>query len=145
MDWLSSREASTAILSGVCCEVTDTESVATLRTLFLPAAMRHGLADLDAGVLRLSAPRALTQQIAAWAYDVHEGAQPLFDGVGSCSRHGDDLSLWAVFERPGGDAVSARPTDAEAVELDPGHPDLGEAFRLHRLTWAEPGPAQRLG
>jgi len=45
--------------------------VATLRATFLRAALGYGMADLDAGALRLSAPRALTQQIAASLYDLH--------------------------------------------------------------------------
>ncbi|PZS24111.1 MAG: hypothetical protein DLM54_00100 [Acidimicrobiales bacterium] len=66
--------------------------------MFLPSALRYGLADLDAGALRLSAPRALTQQIAAWLYDFHDGSRGLVDGVQFESRHGDRVASWAVFE-----------------------------------------------
>lgn len=140
VDWLSAREATSATLSGAYCAVTDKKSLATLRAVFLPAALGHGLADLDAGALRLSAPRALTQQIAAWLYDLHDGAQALFDGVQFQSRHGDDLTLWAVFERDDDHAVSARLTGFGTVPLHPEHPDLLEAFRLHRLVWADSAP-----
>jgi hypothetical protein len=135
--WLAVREASSATLSGVYCAVTDKESLPTLRAKFLPSALRYGLADLDAGVLRLSAPRLLTQEIAAWLYDLHDGSRDLFAGVQFESRHGDSLTLWAVFERDDDLAVSARLTAARTFPLQADHPDLLEAFRLHRLDWAD--------
>jgi hypothetical protein len=135
--WLEAREASAATLSGVYCAVADKESLPTLRALFLPGALRYGLADLDAGALRLSAPRLLTQEIAAWLYDLHDGSRDLFDGVQFESRHGDGLTLWAVFERDDDLAVSARLTAVHDFPLTANHPDLLEAFRLHRLTWAD--------
>jgi len=52
------------------------------------------------------------------------------------SRHGDDLTLWAIFERDDDHDISARLTDPQSLTLHPQHPDLLEAFRLHRLTWA---------
>jgi len=52
VSWLGPREASSATLSGVFCVVTDKVSLPTLRSLFLPGALHHGLVDLDAGVLR---------------------------------------------------------------------------------------------
>jgi hypothetical protein len=55
--WLSRRRASVATLTGVYCVVTDRESLATIRTVLLPTALRLGLADIDGGALRLSAPR----------------------------------------------------------------------------------------
>ena len=140
--WLSARQATSAALSGVYCVVTHQESLATLRTVFLRAALSHGLPDLDAGALRLSAPRALTQQIAAWLYDVHDGGQELVDGVQFESRHGDDLTLWAVFERDDDHGFSTRLTATHSVSLQEEHPDLLEAFRLHRLTWAVSAPPE---
>lgn len=145
VEWLAVREASSATLSGTYCAVTDKESVATLRSVFLPAALRRGLADLDAGSLRLSAPRALTQEIAGWLYDLHDGVRELVDGVQFESRHGDDLTLWAVFERDGDQAVSARLTGSHTLRLHRDHPDLREAFRLHRLAWSDAAPTPSVG
>ena len=136
-DWLEPRQASTATLSGVFCAVTDKESLPTLREMFLRTAINLGLADLDAGALRLSAPHALTQDIARWLHDLHDGDRNLFDGVQFESRHGDGLTLWAVFERATDGEVSAHVVGAEAGPLDRSHPDLVEAFRLLRLTWAD--------
>ena len=140
MSWLTPRGASSASLSGDFCAVTDKESLPTLRAPFLRDALQHGLVDLDAGAFRLSAPRALTQKIAAWLYDLHDGSRDLIDGVQFESRHGDDLTLWAVFERGDDGEASARITRTRAVPLHPDDPALIEAFRVHRLTWMDTEP-----
>jgi hypothetical protein len=132
--WFGPREASSATLSGAYCAVTHPQSLPTLRTMFLRAALGYGLADLDAGALRLSAPRGLTQRIASWLYDLYDGPRNLLDGVQFESRHGDGLTLWAVFERDDDNDVSARVAAAIAVPLHEDHPDVREAFRIHRLT-----------
>lgn len=137
LSWLEAREASSATLSGAYCVVTDKETLPTLRAMFLPAALRHGLADLDAGALRLSAPRALTQQVAGWLYDLHDGPHGVVDGVQFESRHGDRVAWWAVFERDNDDTLSRQLSDVRALSLHADQPDLREAFRLHRLTWAD--------
>lgn len=134
--WLSRRRASVATLIGVYCVVTDRESLATIRTVLLPAALRLGLADIDGGALRLSAPRELTQQVAAWLYDLHDGDRTVFDGVAFESRHGDGLPLWAVFERDDDLDTSRHLADIHTDMLDGSHPDVVEAFRLHRLAWS---------
>lgn len=134
--WLSQRRVSTATLAGVYCAVTDRESLSTMRAEFLPTALRMGLADIDGGALRLSAPRELTQRIAAWLYDLHDDeAQPVFDGVAFESRHGDGLPLWAIFERDSDLDFSRLLTNIKTDFMDESHPDVAEAFRLHRLTW----------
>jgi len=136
LSWLTPRQASAATLSGTFCAVTDKESLPTLRNAFLSTARRYGLADLDAGALRLSAPRALTQRIAAWLYDLHDDVGYLIDGVQFESRHGDGLTLWAIFERGADPEVSLQLSGIRPVPLPPEHHDLAEAFRLHHLTWA---------
>ena len=133
---MSPRRASTATLLGIFCAVTDKESLPTLRNAFLSTALRYGLADLDAGALRLSAPRALTQRIAAWLYDLGDGAGDLINGVQFESRHGDGLTLWFIFERDADPDVSLQLSGIQAVPLPPDHHDLAEAFRLHHLVWA---------
>jgi len=140
ISWLSRREASRAGLSGAYCLVTDKESLPTLRSRFLSTAINYGLADLDAGVLRLSAPRALTQDIAAWLYELHDAHGHQIDGVNFQSRHGDGQTLWAVFERGEDGDVSSRISHPRPFALNPDNRDLVEAFRLHRLAWAPAAP-----
>jgi hypothetical protein len=137
LSWLTPRAAATATLDGVYCAVTDKESLPTLRSRFLALALSRGLTDLDAGALRLSAPRTVTQHIAAWLYDLHHGPEDVFDGVEFESRHGDNLALWAVFERQDDADTSTRLQDTTIVELHHNDPTLLEAFRLHRLAWSD--------
>jgi hypothetical protein len=137
LSWLAARQASTALLTGRYCMVTDKESLPTLRAEFLSAALRFGLADLDAAALRLSAPRVFTQRIAAWLYDLHDDCADLLDGVQFESRHGDRLVLFGVFERDEDGPVSSKVSGAQDVPLTSSHPDVVEAFRLHRVAWAD--------
>jgi hypothetical protein len=134
-DWLKPRTATSGRLRGIYCSVTDKQSLPTLRRKFVSTALHHHLPDLDAGTLRLSAPRALTQQIAAWLHRTAVDPHDRLDGVEFESRHGDRLTLYAVFEQPDDPAVSPRITAGRDIELHPEHADLLEAFRLHGLTW----------
>jgi hypothetical protein len=61
------------------------------------------------------------------------------DGVTFTSRHGDDLELWAIFERPGDPPTSPRLVDLETHPLSPENPDLLAVFELFGLRW-EPLP-----
>jgi len=121
VDWLSSREASSATLSGVYCAVTDKESVATLRATFLRAALGYGMADLDAGAFRLSAPRALTQQIAAWLYDLH----------------GPRNSSTACNSSPGTATTSPCGQSSSETTTTPSPPE-SPASAPPRCTWSTP-------
>ena len=68
-----------------------------------------GYSDFDAAALKSAEPRELTQRVAKFLY-AHAGddGRLLFDGVRFASRHGDELMMWAVFERPGDDPISRR-------------------------------------
>jgi hypothetical protein len=117
-------------------------SLPTLRTWFLHTALRHGLADLDAGTLRLSAPRAVTREVASRLYDLPVEPFGRLDGIAFDSRHGDGLIMWAIFERPGPDdhPVSGRVGDIKELDLTPDHPQLRAAFKILGLTWHRPPP-----
>lgn len=83
----------------------------------------------------------LTRSIARWLYDLRDDDRDeLVEGVEFRSRHGDDMRVWAVFERaedegaphsrllePAG--IPARVTDET--------PELVEAFDHHGLRWGE--------
>jgi len=57
------------------------------------------------------------------------------DGVTFASRHGDDLRLWAIFERPGDPHVSPKLTHARPEELHHNSEAIKDAFRMLGLTW----------
>ena len=129
-EWLDARTATSAKLTGTYCAVTDSRSIAVLHPHFIGMALTHGLLDLDAAALKDARPRRLTQAIAAWLYETTD-----LDGVTFASRHGDDLRLWAIFERPGDSYVSPKLTHARPEELHHDSDAIKEAFQMLALTW----------
>ena len=67
--------------------------------------------------------RALTQSVAT-----HLHATTDLDGVTFASRHGDDLALWAVFERSGDPAIGHM---LEAIEQHPLSPEIPTCRSFH--------------
>ena len=129
-EWLDARTATSAELAGNYCAVTDSRSIAVLHHHFIGAALHLGLAELDAAALKNARPRELTQAVASWIYETTE-----LHGVTFASRHGDDLQLWAVFERPGDGFRSPQLQNIEAEELDYESDAIKHAFRMLALTW----------
>ncbi|CAH0129131.1 hypothetical protein SRABI83_00194 [Arthrobacter sp. Bi83] len=58
-----------------------------------------------------------------------------FDGVTFASRHGADLHLWAVFERPGDPPITPNIQDVMIDKLQHDSPEISKAFRLLGLQW----------
>ncbi|GAA4428195.1 hypothetical protein GCM10023169_29070 [Georgenia halophila] len=134
--WLEPRSAASATLTGRFCAVTTSESLAALRPQFVALAHRLGLHDFDAAALKDGRPRALTQAVAT-----HLHATTDLNGVTFASRHGDDHTLWAIFERAGDAAVSPVLSETHHQPLTPEDPDLIEAFRILGLRWSIETPA----
>lgn len=134
--WLRVRSAARANLSGRYCDVGDSATIAALRPMFHAFAIELGFADFDSSSLQNSEPRVLTQLVGRAVYEASndEGA-PAFEGVRFLSRHGNDLELWSIFERSTDGAFSAQLSDIVIGELQPGHPDVVAAMRLHGLNW----------
>ena len=78
-------------------------------------------------------PRELTQRFAKYLY-AHAGddGRLLLDGVRFASRHGDELMMWAVFERPGDDPIMSEVIDGAKA----GIPVLGICNGFQMLTEA---------
>ena len=134
--WRSPRRVGRARLTGWYAVPGDKESLPTLRARFLALAITLRLPDVDAGVIRLAEPREFTQVVAAWLYDQTAPDGAPLAGVQFTSRHGDDLTLWAVLERPGDDDVSALLQEPESEPVGQDDDELQEAMRIHRLQWA---------
>ncbi len=130
--WLEPRTAASARLNGTYAAVTNAESVAFLRPVFLTRSYELGLDDLDTAALKNARPRTLTQQVATYIYESTE-----LDGVQFLSRHGDDHTLWAIFERPDDPDISPHLHDLVHHDLTPDMPQILEAFRIHHLDWAD--------
>jgi hypothetical protein len=132
--WMQPRTAASAHLTGTYAAITNAESIAFLRPEFLHRAQQLGLDDLDAAVLKDARPRTLTQQVSSYIYETTD-----LDGVQFHSRHGDDHTLWAVFERPGDPDVSPHLHD----------PTPQPSLRTSRSSWTpsasttSPGPTAR--
>ncbi|MEQ4564351.1 hypothetical protein [Paenarthrobacter sp. CAP02] len=130
-EWLEVRAAASAELSGRYCAVTASGSVAALYPHFIGLALSLGLADFDAAALKDARPRHLTQAVAAWLYEMTD-----FDGVTFTSRHGDDLQLWAIFERPGDPPITPNIHNVVGEEpLQHDRPEISNSFRLLGLQW----------
>jgi len=125
--WLEGRLIGEALARGRFADVGDAQSLATLRQELASRAIHYGLSDLDAAVIRLSAPRAFTQEASRFVYEWRDEGGA-FAGIRYRSRLGDQFVNWAIFE-PTSEAES-RLDDAAAVAIEPDDPDLAEALRL---------------
>jgi hypothetical protein len=131
--WLTRRRAGMAPLRGESVDVRRPATVAALRRRFGRLAGDLGLPDLDASALKATAPGQLTQIISGWTYRT---LRPPVSGIAFGSRHGDDLTMWAIFEEPGeAETGSATPHNPVTFELNEQMPDLIDAMRLHGLSW----------
>lgn len=129
--WLEPRSAASATLTGRFCAVTAAESIAALRPQFVALAHVLKLHDFDAAALKDGRPRVLTQSVATYLHATTE-----IDGVTFASRHGDDLALWAIFERAADPSTSRALKAIEHHALAPESPELQEALRILGLTWS---------
>jgi hypothetical protein len=135
--WLEGREYGSAYQTGRYCFITHSRSIAAL-TAHYPFGL-HGLAagDVDVALLKDARDRVLTRSIARWLYDLHDEGT-VVDGVRFQSRHGDEIRVWAVFERAGDQVRSPliQPS-SEPVKVHPDLPELLEAFARFGLHWRE--------
>jgi len=94
------------------------------------------LPDFDASALKLAQPRALTQHVASHIYRLPTGIDDdFFAGVRFASRHGDELAMWAIFERPGDEPISSRLAVLTESPISVTDPELVAALELHGLRW----------
>lgn len=134
--WLENRCYGSAQQTGRYCAITHSRSIVALMRHF-PLG-EHGLSpqDLDASLLKDARDRNLTRSIARWLYDLHDRGRPLVDGVEFASRHGDELRMWAVFERADSPYRSLHIEPLiEAAQVAPDTPELLKAFERFGLFW----------
>jgi hypothetical protein len=132
--WFSVRRAGQATLHGKYCDVTHSSTISTLRPAFIRDALELGLDDFDASALQNSRPRELTQKVGRAIYRMSDPeGNPSFDGVHFRSRHGNELELWAVFERADDGSHSSRLEHIEVEYLDIHSTAVQSALALHSL------------
>lgn len=131
--WLEPRCAGMALLHGTVADVRTPGTVAEIRHHLGPIAVEFGLADVDAAVLKLTAPREFTQRVAAWLYQRPEDLA----GIRFGSRHADGFTLWALFERPEDDETPHALTEPREVPLDADAAAPLHAFSVFGLSWSD--------
>ncbi|GAA4489905.1 RES domain-containing protein [Microbacterium panaciterrae] len=136
--WLEDRLYGRARQAGRYCAITHSRTLGALSKSY-PLG-RHGLTprDVDAALLKDARDRDFTRSVARWLHDLHDGGSPLVDGVQFASRHGDELRMWAVFERADSSYRSSHLEPlSEPVRVTPDTPELLEAFERFGLHWHE--------
>lgn len=126
-DWVDARCVGSGVLVGSYVDVGHHETIAELRTQLAARVVHHGLHDLDAATIRLTAPRGFTQDISRHVFDRSVDGERQWNGIAYRSKHGDDLTNWALFE-------PAAPTAIEVTEFDATDADLAAALHLHGLA-----------
>jgi hypothetical protein len=136
--WRDERRLCSAKMSGCFALPGHYETLPTLRQQFLTLARSFGLMDVDGAAIRESGPRDLTQAISAWIYDLTGPAGEQASGIQYLSRHGDEFTLWAIYER--GEDHPSPPEITNHTTPQPvtaGDPALVEAMRIHRIVWED--------
>ena len=133
--WLVNRVAGSARLTGRYVDITASETVARLHPLFKGKALAYNLKDFDAAALKNAENRLLTQEVSQylWTRKNPDGSD-FCDGIQFRSRHGDDLLLWAVYERDTDGQTSAHITNIELADLISNTPELRAALSLLGLS-----------
>lgn len=135
--WCERRVVAEAEMSGSFAVPAHHETLPTLRSRFLPLAMSLGLDDVDAAAVRDSRPRSLTHAISAWLYTLVTADGVPVTGIQFQSRHGDALTLWAIYERAGSNGsppeIRSRSRPLTVQRTDP---VLRQAMEIHRLEWS---------
>lgn len=141
-EWLEDRVWARGTQTGEYCFITHSDSVAYLAADGAFAA--HGIpaAEIGTDLLKDPSRRVLTRTIARAIYDLRTGdGLARFDGIEFRSRHGDDLRMWALFERSA-DGDHDRPThitpDVQGT-ITPDNDDLRQAFDTLGLRWHPQG------
>ena len=122
LEWIEKRTMGVATAGGEYADVCSSEWISRLRVVLARHIQRFGVDDLDASVLQMTAPRALTQLVSRVVFS--EGLA----GIHYRSKYGHDVDNWALFEPF---EISVR--DSESICPDDQH--LQHALRLHGLKF----------
>jgi hypothetical protein len=117
----------TGRLTGEFCDIGHSASIVHLRHALAARLLHYGLDDLDAGDIRLRAPRRFTQEISRYVFEQTDQGQSAYAGIRYGSRLGDELTNWAIFE-------PNEPIDREQQEIEPDDPDLVRVLEDYGLT-----------
>jgi len=108
-------------------------SLATIRAAMAAVAVRLGITEIDAGVIRVEPSagfRRLAQAISRFVYERKSHGLPRFAGILYLSQHADDVVNYAIFERSGPFPV----THLERTEIALDDEDFLRACELHAVV-----------
>lgn len=128
--WLEGRRIGKMSFTGDFVDISDADSLATLRVHLAGRAIHYGLRDIDAATIRLDAPRRFTQEVSRLVYQWQENRGPCA-GIRYRSRLGDQFVNRAIFEPP--PDIGLDMLAASSEEIDVKDPDLLEALRVLNL------------
>ena len=135
--WLGERAVGTARMTGLFVAIGHSQTFAWLRRRAPRLLLTHHITDLDGAAVRDAEPRACTQALSALFYAWSDSGGAGIDGIGFQSRWGDDLHLWAIYERTqaGFDTVSPLLSEETYEDLRQSNSDLDRAMALHYLVF----------
>jgi hypothetical protein len=79
--WLERRVLGTAAAEGRFAAVGLSRSLAYLGERLADRALHHGIDELDAAAIRLSVPRAFTQEVSRLVFECADRGEPQFAGI----------------------------------------------------------------
>ena len=130
-EWFEQRLIGIAELDGYHADIGAATSLALLRSRLAARAIHYGLADIDAAAIRITAPRAFTQEVSRLVYECETSGGDRFAGIRYLSRLDDGTANWAIFE-PGRSA--SQPVRTLGFEhARPGDPDAERALEVLEL------------
>jgi hypothetical protein len=129
--WCQARALGSITLRGSFADVGHPDSLDRIQRDLAGRLVHHGIGELDAQVIRHTAPRRLTQEISRYVFEqtTERGARA-FDGISHLSRLGDDLRSWALFEPVTPAQVKMFVAEGRDVPFEPDHPDFRHALDL---------------
>jgi len=134
--WLEGRCYGSGYQRGRYAEITEAGGLAFLRKMRLLDGLGIPAADIDTALLKDSKRRDVTRSIARFIFElVDANRRPMVDGIAFRSRMGDNLRLWAVFERGEGEVSELIQPHSDPVPVTADDPTLLEAFSLLELHW----------
>jgi hypothetical protein len=126
-EWVEQRSIGQGQPEGDFLQLGHHDTLAELRTALSARVVHYGVGDLDASAIRLSVPRAFTQEISRFVYGRTVAGRRQWDGIVYLSKYGDDLENWAFFE-------PSAPAQQSSAPFDRDDADLIAALGVHSLT-----------
>jgi hypothetical protein len=120
LEWTEKRMMGQATCGGEYAEVCSSQWISRLRVVLAGHLQSFAVNDLDASVLQMSAPRALTQLVSRVVFAER------FAGIYYRSKYGHDLENWALFE-----PFQIEVLGSESIRVE--DPDFQQALQLHHL------------